>query len=77
MSFDNFVIEALARDSRNSERSQSAYSLGFRYTSIYDIEIGALGVYMLESKQSDGDGDEPSYKNLNRSFAKAYIQYAF
>lgn len=77
MSFDNFAIEALARDSRNSERSQSAYSLGFRYTSIYDIEIGALGVYMLESKQSDGDGDEPSYKNLNRSFAKAYIQYAF
>ena len=67
--FSKGAIEILGRDSRNAHRIQSAYSLGVRYAATLDVELGAIGVYMLERLEHQSA--------INRSFGKAYVQYSF
>lgn len=69
--FSKGAIEILGRDSRSTHRTQSAYSLGVRYSATLDLELGLIGVYMLENKKEEQTG------TINRSFGKAYIQYSF
>ncbi|WP_394952160.1 outer membrane family protein [uncultured Helicobacter sp.] len=67
--FNKGAIEILGRDSRSARKTQSAYSLGVRYNVTLDLELGMIGVYMLEKLgQTDA---------INRSFGKAYVQYSF
>ena len=67
--FNKGAIEILGRDSRSARKTQSAYSLGVRYNVTLDLELGMIGVYMLEKL---GQIDA-----INRSFGKAYVQYSF
>ena len=67
--FSKGAIEILGRDSRSAHRIQSAYSLGVRYAATLDVELGAIGVYMLERLEHQSA--------INRSFGKAYVQYSF
>ena len=67
--FSKGAIEILGRDSRSAHRIQSAYSLGVRYAATLDVELGAIGVYMLERLEHQ--------RAINRIFGKAYVQYSF
>lgn len=67
--FSKGAIEILGRDSRSAHKIQSAYSLGVRYAATLDVELGAIGVYMLERLEHQSA--------INRSFGKAYVQYSF
>ena len=67
--FSKGAIEILGRNSRSAHRIQSAYSLGVRYAATLDVELGAIGVYMLERLEHQSA--------INRSFGKAYVQYSF
>lgn len=69
--FSKGAIEILGRDSRSTHRTQSAYSLGVRYSATLDLELGLIGVYMLENQKEEQTG------TINRSFGKAYLQYSF
>lgn len=69
IAFAKGAIEILGRDSRSLRKIQSAYSLGVRYNATLDMELGIIGVYMLEKI------DQASA--INRSFGKAYLQYSF
>lgn len=62
----NTSFEILARNSVSAEKTQNALSLGVKHNFTEQLEIGAIGVYMLEKHN-----DESA---LNRSFAKAYFQ---
>lgn len=69
VNFGKGAVEILGRDSRSVSKIQSAYSLGVRYAATLDVEIGAIGVYMLERLEHQS--------TINRSFGKAYVQYSF
>ncbi|MGI0439684.1 outer membrane family protein [Helicobacter himalayensis] len=65
-SIRNTSFEVLARNSVSAQKTQNALSLGVKHNFTEQLEIGAIGIYMLEKHEAESA--------LNKSFAKAYFQ---